>query len=260
MYKIHIPCREIQESLDLEDPWGSIYEDYKSIYQASIGKMLGKNPRYIFATDRNIKKFAENLCEYEKRRDRIKEIIEKSMKICPAKEGFNVFFLPVPVDDYMIITQYSKNLGAFIFFGVGESMESMNLDIFLPHEYAHVVRLQRVMIPAGIHSPYQMTFGDLALFEGLGVVFSCIFNGDAKKDTWKYIPIRKGEWDKVMENEKYTISQFKKMKDTKITPETISTFYEKREGYIIGSIIVWKLLEKSDICTLSRTPYSSIQL
>ncbi len=242
------------------DRWLCFYREWREIFEASIQKMSGIDPENLFrapgAKNALFEKAFENVIRIkEEARERVERIIERSVEMCPAKDDFTVYFLPVPFGDYVIITNHSPNIGTFILYGVGENCSDEDLEIFIPHEYAHVVRLQDVLLSKGIDSPRQMKFGEIAIFEGLGVVFSMVFNGetDASK-IHKYAglqsPQSEYDWDKLMR-------EFWRLKDRKFNEfsdeELQRYYYYSKEIYIMGAYLILRLVKEGhSICALDR--------
>ena len=230
-----------------KNPWMCVYYKYKDIFQNSIGKMMNMDASEIFKNARggDLEGILTVLLEYERRKKDIERVLEKAEQICPVNKEYSVYFIPAPHN--FIITQKTAEEDVFTLYAVTDKTidEFNKLPVYLSHEYAHVVRLQSVLLPQGISSPYQMDFLSLAIFEGLGVIFSAYFNKDLKKvNLWKYIPVDKGKWKEHLEKEEEYMGVLKKRRKEKITKEVIQEFYgEEKKGYIIGSLLILSLLK-----------------
>ena len=257
MHKIIFGRRDLEDCIQRDMPWKCIYEKYREVFQNSIGKMLDIEASQIFnnAKSDNLENILKALREFEKRKKEIEKILVRAEDLCPIEEKFLVYFLPSPFD--WVITQYSKNLGLFILFarGDGAMVKFSQFPIYLPHEYAHVVRLHSVLVPQGISSPYQMSFSNLGILEGLGVLFSAYFNNDLKKENiWKYIPIKPERWKEYMKKEYEYIEIFKNHGSEKLSKNEIQELYgPERVGYVMGSLVVFSLMKKGySLCELDK--------
>jgi len=249
-----------------ENPWLCIYNKYREVFRSSVEKMTGMNLKEIFqspwAQEVDFNSIVEKLkkIKYENGTE-INRIIERCIELCPPKEIFKVYFLPVPFDS-MIMTNHSPEIGTFILYGVGKSFHTDYLKIYLPHEYAHIVRLQEVLLKDNIDSPHKMTLGELAIFEGLGVAFSMIFNGDVSESNIpKYVgPISQ----QLFSQRNALIDEFWRLYNRKIpelSREIIEKYYgEKSKGiYIVGTSLILKLISNGySICNLNRMIYKKI--
>ena len=257
MHKLVIDTETIKNCIGRDDPWMCIYYRYQDIFQSSIGKMMDMNASQIFthAKSGNFEHILRTLREFKSRKEEIERILNKAENMCPIEEDFSVYILPAPFD--WVITQYSPEIGLFILFtrGEGNMIKFSNFPVYLPHEYAHVVRLHSVLLPRGISSPYQMSFASLAIFEGLGVLFSAYFNGDLKKENiWKYIPIEREKWEIYIKKDKEYMEIFKMQGNEILTKDKIQHLYgPERIGYVMGSLMVFSLVKKGySLCELDK--------
>ena len=257
MHKIIFGINGLEYCIQKETPWKCIFNKYRAVFQNSVGKMLNTDTSHFFdnAKENNLEEILNTLKEFEERKDEIDEILNKAGHICPFQGEYSVYILPAPFD--WVITQYSQDLGLFILLtrGDGSMVKFSQFPIYLPHEYAHVVRLHSVLIPEGISSPHQMSFSSLCIFEGIGVLFSAYFNNDLKKENiWKYIPVEQNKWKEHVNKEKEYIEIFKKRAKEKLSEDEIVELYgPERLGYIIGSLAAFSLVEKGySLCTIDK--------
>ncbi len=246
---------------DCGEKWLCFYLKWKEVLDSSIEKMTKINLENFFRSPQvknaDFSKAVNNVKRIkEERENDIKRILEKSISMCPAKKNFNIYFLPVPFGDYVIMTNHSPKIGTFILYGVGQNYSDMDFKIFLPHEYAHVVRLQEILIPKGVDSPYKMTFGELAILEGLGVAFSMVFNENIDENKIpEYIglpsPQHSYNWNKL-------ISDFWRLQNKnfdELSDEELQRYYGEntKEIYFVGTYLILKLLSSGySICSLNK--------
>ncbi len=245
---------------DTTNQWICLYEEYKEILKESLEKMTGVNLKELFKSSEiqnkdfnnalnNIKKLRN---EHEKR---INKILERCVRICVPEDPFSVYFIPLPFN-FVIVTNYSPKIGTFILYGANDEISSDALKIYLPHEYAHIVRLQKILLPKNIDSPYKMTLGELAIFEGLGVVFSMVLNDEiSEKNIPKYAGLKSTA---IFEKRVSLISEFMKLKYKKISELPMDVFQkyysnETKALYIVGASLVFDLVSAGySICNLNK--------
>ena len=246
---------DIGENCNGESSWMCLYRNYREVFKSSVEKMSRVNMEEIFKSQAQKVSFdrvAEKVREIEK--IGVENIIRKSFELCPCKESFTVYFIPVPFE-YLIVTNHSPEIGTFILYGVGTNFSVENLKIFLPHEYAHVVRLQEVLLPRGVDSPVLMTLGEIAIFEGLGVAFSMMFNNAISMDEIpKYAGLNENMDDIPLQR---IISEFwglKGMKFSDLPDDVVERYYgEKRRLYVVGTVLILNLISQGyPVCKLNR--------
>jgi len=242
------------------EPWLCLYDEYKEILKESIEKMSRVNLKEMFKSPqiRSVD-FTSALNKIKKLKneneERINEILEKCIAMCPPKDTFKVYFIPLPFD-FVIMTNHSPQIGTFILYGASKEISYNSLKLYLPHEYAHVVRLQDILLPENKDSPYKMTLGELAIFEGLGVAFSMVFNHDlSEKNIARYIGLKSATQLNEMDA---LLSDFMKLKDKKISDLSMDIFQkyygeESKALYIVGTHLILKLISEGyTICSLNK--------
>ncbi|NPA74699.1 MAG: DUF2268 domain-containing protein [Euryarchaeota archaeon] len=258
MYKLVYGTREFEKCMGGEKPWRCFYEKFGTIFEAAIGKMMNASAKMLFEADtadesrEKLDRIREIMNVLEEKRAHIEKIIGRCMEICAPSAPFTVYFLPVPVSGDMIVTQHSEELGAFVMFGVAPGFSADRIHVYLPHEYAHVVRIQNVLLPQGVDSPYQMRFSELAVFEGLGVAFSMLYDNEFDPERMcKYIDVPCENMSGRIER---ALRELDAIKDERITPELAGKFYgEEKTGYVAGTALILRLVQKGyDICALDK--------
>lgn len=255
----------IQVSDCYSEPWLCLYDEYKEILKESIEKMSGVNLKEMFKSPqiRSVD-FTSALNKIKKLKNenegKINEILEKCIAMCPPKDTFKVYFIPLPFD--FIMSNHSPQIGTFILYGGSKEISYNSLKLYLPHEYAHVVRLQEILLPENKDSPYKMTLGELAIFEGLGVAFSMVFNHDlSEKNIARYIGLKSATQFDEMDA---LLSDFMKLKDKKISDlskDIFQKYYgeESKALYIIGTHLILKLISEGySICSLNKMKIQEI--